>query len=279
MKKLSFVIVSMLLFVVAARSANSSKVEVKVTSYNIRFSNTADGEDRWDNRKGATLKMIQQENPSILGLQEALLEQVKYIEDNLPQYGRIGVGRDDGKESGEMMAIFYHKEKFTLLKSGTFWLSNTPDNVSRGWDAACNRTVTWVQLQEISSNKTFYFFNTHFDHKGTVARENSVKLVVEKIKEITGKKETVILCGDLNSTIADPIFNPLKKEMKNAREHSPITDNKGTFNGFGAAPTSLIIDYIFYKNAEPKSFKTLDGNYGAPYISDHYPIEFVFYFK
>jgi endonuclease/exonuclease/phosphatase family metal-dependent hydrolase len=177
------------------------------------------------------------------------------------------------------MAVFYLSDKFNLLQSGTFWLSETPDIVSKGWDAECFRIVTWVQLQDIKSKKEFYFFNTHFDHKGIVARENSAELISEKIKEIAGRKASIIFGGDLNSDISDLIFNPLKKFMKVARECSPITDNRGTMNGFGATPNNIVLDHIFCRNVKCKEFKTLDSDYGVPYISDHYPIEFVFELK
>jgi len=268
----------LMLFGTACTNGQKINVELKLISFNIRQSGLTDqdGENKWDNRKGAIIKMIEQEAPSAFGLQEALLEQVQYIETNLPQYKRIGVGRDDGKNAGEFMAIFYLSEKFNLLQSGTFWLSSSPDSVSKGWDAACFRTVTWVRLEDKESKKEFYYFNTHFDHIGIAARENSVQLVLEKIKEIAGEKENIVFGGDLNSAASDPIFNPLKKYLDDARECSPVTDNKRTFNGFGSTPDNIVIDYFFCKNIKCKIFKTLNGYYGAPYISDHYPIEIVF---
>ena len=194
---------------ISCTTGNKNKVEIKVISYNIRQSGLSDqdGEYKWENRREATLNMIQKESPSVFGLQEALLEQVEYIEQNCSQYSRIGVGRDDGKNAGEFMAVFFLKDNFKLLDSGTFWLSKTPDTVSKGWDADCLRVVTWVQLQEIETGKDFYFFNTHFDHKGEVAREESAKLVAEKIQEIAGGKANIILGGDFNSTITDEIAN------------------------------------------------------------------------
>jgi len=278
MKTRILLIVIIGLFGVAFANGQKAKLEVKVISFNIRQSGMAeqDGENKWDNRKDAIIKMIEQEAPPVFGLQEALLEQVQYIETNLPQYQRIGVGRDDGKNAGEFMAIFFLSQKFNLLQNGTFWLSATPDSVSKGWDAACFRTVTWVRLQDKESKKEFYYFDTHFDHQGLAARENSAKLVLKKIREIVGKKENIVLGGDFNSAISDPIFNPLKKYLDVARECSPITDNKGTFNGFGSTPNNIVLDHFFCKNVTCKIFKTLDGNYGVPYISDHYPIEFVF---
>jgi len=283
-KKSLFIQIGLLAIVLcslACSNGHKARVEIKAISYNIRQSGLADndGENKWDNRKKATITMIEQEKPSVFGLQEALLEQVEYIETNLPQYNHVGVGRDDGKNAGEFMSIFYLSEKFNLLQSGTFWLSETPDSVSKGWDAECFRTVTWVKLQDIESKKEFYYFNTHFDHKGIVARENSAKLISEKIKEIAGKKASIVFGGDLNSDISDPIFNPVKKFLKVARECSPITDNKGTMNGFGTTPNNIVLDHFFCKNVVCKEFRTLDGNYGVPYISDHYPIEFAFELK
>jgi len=262
---------------VAYTNGQKIKVALKFISFNIRQSGLPgqDGNNKWDNRKGATIKLIEQEAPAVFGLQEALLEQVRYIEKNLPQYTRFGVGRDDGENAGEFMAVFYLSDEFNLLRSGTFWLSETPDSVSKGWDAGCFRTVTWVLLQDKKSKKEFYYFNTHFDNQGAAARENSAKLVAKRIKDITTKKASIILGGDFNSSMSDPIFNPLKKYMNVVRECSPVTDNKGTFNGFGSTPNNIVLDHFFCKNVTCKLFKTLDGNYGAPYISDHYPIEFV----
>ncbi|KAA6340111.1 hypothetical protein EZS27_012009 [termite gut metagenome] len=252
--------------------------EVKLISYNIRQSGMSDrdGEYKWENRREATANMIQKEAPSVFGLQEALLEQVQYIEKLFTQYTRIGVGRDDGRDGGEIMAIFYLKEYYELMDHGTTWLSETPTKVSRGWDAQCNRTLTWVKLREIATGKEFYFFNTHFDHSGVIAREESAKLIAQKIKEIVEPEEIIVFGGDLNSAITDTIFNPLKEFLDIARDCSLITDNKGTYNGFGSAPSSIVIDHIFCKNVKCKSFRTLVDDYGAPFISDHYPIEFIF---
>ena len=270
-----------LLCVIGSCTTQKTPSEFKVISYNIRLSglDDIDGEHKWENRKQATINMLLQEAPSLFGLQEALLEQVEFVEQNLPQYTRIGVGRDDGENAGEFMAIFFLNDKFNLLKHGTFWLSETPETVSMGWDAACHRTVTWVHLQEIGTGKEFYFFNTHFDHLGEIARKESIILIINKIKEIAGEETNVIFGGDLNSETTDDIFNPLKIYLKDARECSPITDNKGTFNGFGTVEIPeipIVIDHFFCRNVKCLSFRTLDGDYGVPYISDHYPIEFVF---
>ena len=164
-----------------------------------------------------------------------------------------------------------------LLGSGTVWLSETPDKVSRGWDGACNRTETWVELKDRKSDKEFFYFNTHLDHKGKAAREEGVKLLIEKIHEIAGKKAPAIVGGDFNTPVDSPIFKPLTKYMVSARAKAATTDHKGTFNGFGSAPDTIVIDHLYYRGKlKCQLFATLDGNYGAPYISDHYPIAMVF---
>lgn len=247
-------------------------VEIKYISYNIRYANASDGDNAWDIRKPATKEMIEREQPDVFGLQEALIGQLQYIDSNFPQYSRVGVGRDDGKAAGEFMAVYYRNDKFKLLENGNFWLSETPDQCSMGWDAACKRIVTWAKLKDLDSKKVFYVFNTHLDHVGEVAREQSILLIVKKIDEIVKKdKAPVFLSGDFNSNVSSPIFDPLKNIMKDSRAILPESEWIPTYNSFGNGGDSMI-DYIFYKNAEVQDFKTLNGDYGKPYISDHYPV-------
>jgi endonuclease/exonuclease/phosphatase family metal-dependent hydrolase len=247
-------------------------VEIKYISYNIRYGTADDGDNAWDIRKSATKEMIEREQPDVFGLQEALIGQLQYIDSNFPQYNRLGVGRDDGKEEGEFMAVYYRNDKFKLLENGNFWLSETPDECSMGWDAACKRIVTWAKLKDLDSKKVFYVFNTHLDHVGEVAREQSILLIVKKIDEIVKKdKSPVFLSGDFNSNVSSPIFDPLKNIMKDSRAILPESEWIPTYNNYGKGGDSMI-DYIFYKNAEVQDFKTLNGDYGKPYISDHYPV-------
>ena len=254
-----------------------SAIDIKVISYNIRTL-ARDGENSWHLRKHATGNMLHRHKPDAFGLQEATVTHLQYIDSVCPGYARVGVGRDDGKMRGEIMAIYYNTQRFDLLDSGTFWLSETPGQVSRGWDAACFRTATWVKLKEKASGKSFYYFNTHFDHKGREAQTNSIKLIVEKIKEIAGKRAAVILGGDFNVEPDDEIFLPLAKFAKSTRLTATVSDNKGTFNHFGNINRVCIIDHVFYrgKKVKCKEYRTLDGDYGAKFISDHYPLETVF---
>lgn len=248
---------------------------IRLISYNIRQSGMAekDGPDAWDKRKDATLNMIEREVPSVFGLQEALPDQIAYIDKAFPQYKHVGVGRDDGKEGGEVMAIYWFDEAFELEDHGTYWLSETPQEVSRGWDAACNRTLTWVKLKEKSTGRSFFYFNTHLDHLGEIARAESVKLIVKIISDIVPAGESVLVSGDLNADISNPIFAPFKDfGFIPARDAAPATSHVGTFNAFGSAPSGIILNHILIRNAKPLSFRTLTENYGAAYISDHYPI-------
>ncbi len=251
--------------------------EVKTIFFNLRLSSAAlkDGPDRWSNRREAVLNMIERESPSVLGVQEGLIDQVDFIAENCPQFKWVGAGRDDGKHGGEIMAVFYRADYFEALDSGTFWLSETPAEVSKGWDAACRRTVTWAHLREKSTGKSFYFLNTHFDHMGEIARRQSALMLADYISSLP-VDATVVAGGDLNSDISDAIFDPLKSVSAIAREISTPTDHAGTFNGFGSAPGNIVIDHIFCRNVIAPGLRVLRGDYGAPYISDHYPLSFTF---
>ena len=249
---------------------------LKLISYNMRNSGGGDGPNDWEHRRHATRQMIRQEAPDVFGVQEALADQLQYLDEECPQYARVGVGRDDGDKAGETMAIYYLRDRFDLLDSGTLWLSETPDRPSRGWDGACNRTMTWAELRDRTSGKTFFYFNTHLDHKGKTARAEGVKLVVAQIAAIAGKAPA-ILGGDFNTPTDTPIFLPLTKTMKSARDKAPETDREGTFNGFGSAPDTIVIDHLYFRGKlKCLRFATLTGDYGAPYISDHYPISMTF---
>ena len=256
----------------------------KIISYNVRFSSVpeTDGANRWELRRDASIKMVAEQKPLAMGLQEACPDQIDFLDQNLTGYKHIGVGRDDGKRAGEMMAIYYDTSRLTLLNSGTFWLSDTPDKVSIGWDAACNRTCTWGHFKVNDTGFEFLYFNTHLDHAGSQARRNSIKLIVAKMAELNPNNVPVFLSGDFNSTTDDTIFEPLKASLKDAREVSAISDKNITYNGFGTVTDNpntrkeWVIDHIFFSGVNPMAFMVLNGNYGVPFISDHYPISFRF---
>ena len=256
----------------------------KIISFNVRYSSAPeiDGDNRWELRRDASVKMVAKHKPLVMGLQEACPDQIDFLDLNLTGYKHIGVGRDDGKRAGEMMAIYYDTTRLTLLDSGTFWLSETPEKVSLGWDAACNRTCTWGHFKMKDTDFEFLYFNTHLDHLGSLARKNSIKLIVAKMTELNPDNLPVFLSGDFNSTTDDPIFDPLKASLKDAREVSAISDKIITYNGFGTVTDNpntrkeWVIDHIFFSGVNPMAFMVLNGNYGVPFISDHYPISFRF---
>lgn len=254
-------------------SCAEKKNDIKVISYNVRVNNEGDGENKWDLRKHASIAMIRDEKPTIFGLQEAKPEQMQYLVENLPEYGYIGVGREDGVSSGEHMTIFYLKDQVELLDGGTFWLSDTPDQVSKGWDAQCFRTCTWGKFKMKSSGKKFIYMNTHLDHMGKIAREESIKLLVERAEALAGDSLPVFITADFNAATTNAIFRPMQAVMLDARQEATVTDERGTLNCWGTTPPGVVIDHIFYRNAEAQKFEVLrDKDYGAPYVSDHYPV-------
>ena len=274
MKKL-FYTLAIAAFALMSIACNRTS-EIKVMSYNIRLSSgtiKADSIYHWEHRKQASLNLMHEENPTVFGLQEACPDQMDYMVENLPEYGYIGVGRDDGKRKGEFMSIFYKKEEVEFIDGGTFWLSETPDQVSKGWDAACFRTCTWAILKKKDTGKKFVYMNTHLDHMGKVAREESIKLIVERAEKFTGGKLPVFITADFNSPTSNAIFKPMQEAMLDARVEAPVTDDRGTLNCWGTTPPGVVIDHVFYRGAEAQKFEVLrDKDYGAPYVSDHYPV-------
>ena len=274
MKKL-FYTLAIAAFALMSIACNRTS-EIKVMSYNIRLSSgtiKADSIYHWEHRKQASLNLMHEENPTVFGLQEACPDQMDYMVENLPEYGYIGVGRDDGKRKGEFMSIFYKKEEVEFIDGGTFWLSETPDQVSKGWDAACFRTCTWAILKKKDTGKKFVYMNTHLDHMGKVAREESIKLIVERAEKLTGGKLPVFITADFNSPTSNAIFQPMQEAMLDARVEAPVTDDRGTLNCWGTTPPGVVIDHVFYRGAEAQKFEVLrDKDYGAPYVSDHYPV-------
>jgi len=165
---------------------------INVLTYNIRLATPSDAPNTWNARKYRVFALIREAKPDVFGLQEALHEQVQDMEKAFPDYARVGVGRDDGDKAGEYSPLFFDEHKYKMLSSGTFWLSQTPSVAgSRGWDAACNRVVTWVQLKSYKTGKVFFVYCTHFDHMGEIARRNSAKLVLNAVDSLSGSNPAI----------------------------------------------------------------------------------------
>ena len=246
--------------------------EVKVISYNIRLINSKDGPNEWKYRAEASPAMIKDYAPDIFGVQEALAAQLKYLQKALPKYECIGVGREDGVSKGEHMSIFYNTKTVELLDWGTYWLSETPEEPSKGWDAACKRTATWSRLRMKDSGKEFFYVNTHLDHRGKEAQQKGLDLIVKRIAAMNPDGLPMILTGDFNVEPKNPVLTELNAKMLSAKATAEKTDRRATFNGWGER--ALVIDYIYYSgfSACPE-YETIVRQYkGVPYISDHYPI-------
>jgi len=273
MKKLIFFF-TILLFLSQFAFAQKT-TPVNIGSYNIRYDNKGDGINAWPNRKENVKGLIKFHDIEIFGVQEALIGQLKDISE-LTDFAYIGKGRDDGKEAGEHSAIFYKKDRFKLLKSGDFWLSETPDKPGKGWDATCcNRICSWGRFQDLNTKKEFYFFNVHFDHQGVEARRQSGFLMAKKIKEIAGNSST-ILTGDFNSTPETEQIKTIQTILSDSREvtKQPAYGPEGTFNSFKFdAPMDKRIDYIFVsKNIDVLKYGVLTDAKEQRYPSDHQPV-------
>jgi endonuclease/exonuclease/phosphatase family metal-dependent hydrolase len=250
---------------------------LNLMSYNIRYDITTSNASPWNERHKAISSQLNRFDVDIVGMQEVLVHQKEQMLLDLPGYESVGVGRDDGKNAGEFSPIFYKEERFRVLKSGTFWLSPTPDIPSKGWDAALNRICTYAQFFDLESKQSFWVFNTHFDHVGEVARMKSSVLILQKIQEVTkGKRETVIFCGDLNLNDDHPTISFLQVQMKDALLGSKQVKSNmnNTFNNFDLKnEASNRIDYIFTnKKVEILTFETIVEPFGISYPSDHFPI-------
>ena len=253
---LSLAIFGVLSTLTSRATAQSSPMDLQVVSFNIRYGTAADGENHWNKRRAFLIETIKALNPDLLGTQETLGFQRDYLANELADYDHLGIGRDDGKEAGEMMALYYRRARFEKLDGGHFWLSETPEIVgSKSWDSSLPRMVTWVKLRDRIQPDlpSILFLNTHFDHRGPTARVESSKLLRRKIIEL-GKDSRVILTGDFNADQQSPPYEALFSSLDS--KESPVIDtyrathperqpNEGTFSGFNAEQiTGARIDWI-----------------------------------
>ena len=247
-----------------------------IMSYNIRYDNEWDKVNSWEIRKDEVIKLIYEYDPGIIGIQEGLLNQVRYINNAFNNYDYFGVGRDDGKYKGEFCSIFYDKTRYDLQKSSTFWLSETPEEISVGWDAALERICTYGLFLDKEKGQDFWVFNTHFDHIGSIAREKSAELILKKIASLNYRNLPVIIMGDFNSTPGSPPIEKIKTKLSDSFEVS-IEKPKGpvgTYNAFKPTmPIDKRIDYIFTMDFKVLSFHHIDDRLNDNnHISDHLPV-------
>lgn len=254
-------------------------IQVKWATFNVRYDNPADGLNNWKYRKDKVAGFIKSQHIDIVGMQEVLHNQLEDLKARLPEYAEVGVGRDDGKTKGEYSPVFFRKDKFELLDSHTFWLSQYPDSIGFiGWDGACTRIATWAKLKDKKTGKIFMAVNTHFDHVGTEARKNSALLIIKRIQEIVGNRPSV-LTGDFNVSDKSEAYKTIttnKFVMKDAYKIAKKREGVNyTWQDFGKEPLNKRekIDFIFVtpqiKVTEAYIPEEAKGSTG--FLSDHNP--------
>jgi endonuclease/exonuclease/phosphatase family metal-dependent hydrolase len=250
--------------------------KVEIITYNIRLNTAGDGEHAWPNRKEGVISVFRFHRADIFCVQEALPDQVDDLAEAFPNFTYEGVGRSDGKREGEFSAVFFKHKRFRKKDGGTFWLSDTPDKSSIGWDAAYKRVCSWVRLEEISSGRQLTVFNTHFDHVGVEARKNSASLILRKVKEISGGKGPVVLCGDFNLTPDSEPIGIIRESLNDAYEitQMPPFGSIATFHGFDYDhPPGNRIDYIFVSDQiSVERYGALTDSRDRKFFSDHLPV-------
>ena len=252
------------------------KAEITIMSYNIRLS-FDDGENKWSNRSADNMEMLKYYAPDLIGMQEACPDQIADLDANLSGYGRIGAGRDDGKDKGEHCPILYNKKRFELVKSGDFALSPSPTEFGKkGWDASYPRIATWAILKDRKTGKKIAYFNTHLDNDGKVARREGIKLVLDMARQYAANMP-LIITGDFNCTAAEAPLDILNNEqIYSIYQLSPIVYGpKWSFHDYGRASGDELelIDYVFVSKAfTVERCRVIQDKPEGHYLSDHYPV-------
>ena len=272
--------VSLTIFSSVAVAQSQKDTPVRVMTFNIRYDEPRDGVNAWAPRKDKVAGVIRFHKADLVGVQEALLSQLRDLKSLLPGFSWCGVGRTDGKEAGEYSAIIYREARFQFLETRTFWLSETPDVPgSKGWDAAYPRIVTWAKFKDRVTKKVFYHFNTHFDHRGEKARTESATLILKKIEEIAGSSPFV-LTGDLNVKEDSAAYKTFKAgsaqlHMADTR-YASLNGHFGgdsTFSSFKELEPGNTIDHIFVRQGtRVLEHGTLSDRWNGLWASDHLPV-------
>ncbi len=257
--------------------------DMKVMTYNIRLDIASDGENAWPNRKDFLSSQVMFLSPDIMGVQEARPNQISDLQKALPNFSYIGNGRDGGAD-GEHTAIFFNTSKVKVENDSTFWLSQTPEILSKGWDAAYPRICTYGKFSFVDGNQKVWVFNTHLDHQGAMAQKEGLKLVLEKIEEVNVQNLPVILMGDFN---VEPKSEVLEQTKLNYHDAKTIAETNfgpvGTFNGFNYNnPVTRRIDYLLVSKLgkfEIEKYAVLSSAVDFKFPSDHFPVFISFNIK
>lgn len=247
--------------------------ELRCMTYNIKNDYDPVGDNIWSSRKELVAGNIRFHRPDLIGMQEVLHNQLEDLAELLPEYGWVGVGRDDGKQAGEYSCIFYRKKRLRPLEQGTFWLSEQPEQPgSMGWDAACTRVCSWVKLADVLSGKVVTHYNTHFDHIGQVAVEQSAHLIKQQM-EAHALEGTVILTGDFNMTSDSEAYRVLTQQEQTSALTLRDASVAGDYKHFGPAFTFQDFDA---REVAARSFPSVIPSHTPNGIEFETPIDFIF---
>ncbi len=263
------------MFVTAGITA-ADTVQLRVMTFNVRYATAPDGDNGWEHRRELLIETVRKFDPDVLGLQEALADQLDEIAAQLPTHTVIGVGRDDGKRKGEFSALLIRTDRFEIVDSGTFWLSETPNLIaSKSWDAALCRIATHATVRDRKADEHIFLLNTHWDHQGEIARIESAKLVAQSIEAALQKKHFVIVTGDLNCTQESKGYQILSRSLRDVyRAANPEKRrDEATFHNFRGNTPGDAIDFIFASRDLRVRGATIDRTQReGRYPSDHFPV-------
>lgn len=268
---------ALLLPLFSCSSPIPAPTEVKVMSFNMRYDRPDEGDNNWIPRRERIVQLVMQQDPDLLGTQELLHHQYRYIDSMLTEYASVGVAREDGLEEGEYNALFFKRDRFTVLDSGTFWLSATPDVAgSQGWDGACKRIATWALLREEATGRELLAINTHLDHVGKKARRKGILLLSERIEQLR-EGRPVILTGDFNATPDSKPIQLLLAQGRLVHTRDVAESVEGplwSFTDFGQIPEEErpLIDYIFTGGCRTIRYERLPDTVDGGLVSDHAPV-------
>ena len=268
--------IALMLSLCPSMAQRQRPVAARVMTFNIRMDNPNDGRNNWEMRFQKVGNFLAKSKADIIGLQEVRDNQLHDIATALKNYDYVGVGRDDGKQAGEYNPLFYNRDRFSLLRSGTFWLSPTPNEPSYGWDAGLRRIATWAILQDKTTMKSIIVLNTHLDHKGSMARVNGATLIKERLSRMSNELP-IVITGDMNVSDDDPAYQKMTTGMFPMQDAFKVCSKvKGPayiFHDFGALPEAERhkIDYILLStDIKVKAAAILDTSLGnGYYLSDH----------
>lgn len=245
--------------------------DIRVVSFNLRC--TGIGKTSIACRAPLMAAQLNEIGADSMGFQEANLRWMLYLQDNLPDYDYVGVARENGKNLGEFSPIFYRRDKYTAVDSGTFWLSKTPEKAgSKNWGSQNVRICTWAVLENKETSERYVHLNTHLDHISSLARENQMNVLLEKVREYIGTYP-IVVTGDFNDTPDSLMYEEATAELNDARLLAPVTSESGTFHNYGIVNPEKMIDFVFVSDdVQPLVFHVIDDQINDIFLSDHYGI-------